>query len=172
MLTLHVADGSAEAVVVDGGLIAAMGPYEALAAAHPGARVRRWPGVITAGRLNERAAELLEAAYHPDPREAAELGTEPLTGDALAALDLDEARWGASARRGLQRMLKQGTTAVTGPFNRRAVRTAVARSGLRVREPGAGAEPPLRVGGPADFAIFDGTCVATVLGGRLVYRRT
>jgi hypothetical protein len=226
--TIHVADDvfaggrrGVHAVAVDAGLITAMGTYEEMAAARPQARVRRWPGLLTPGLRHPQAAALLEAAYHPDPREADQLGTEPLTGEALAALEMDEARWGASARRGLQRLLRHGVTAVCGPFTRPAVRTAVARSGLYVREPmgGAGREAlmldpfmgyplnalldrRLAVGGPADFAVFDvpiddgpvddvpaddvpaddvparmlrlhgaGTCVATVLGGRLVYRR-
>ncbi|MCX4818610.1 hypothetical protein OG883_01540 [Streptomyces sp. NBC_01142] len=183
-----------------------MGTYEEMAAARPRARVRRWPGLLTPGLRHPQAAALLETAYHPDPREADELGTEPLTGEALAVLELDDARWGASARRGLQRMLRHGVTAVCGPFTRPAVRTAVTRSGLHIREPRGGAEREtlsldpftgfplnalldglLTVGGPADFAVFDvpvddvpartlrlhgaGSCVATVLGGRLVYRR-
>ncbi|HZX37338.1 MAG TPA: hypothetical protein VFF37_03185 [Streptomyces sp.] len=251
MQTIHVADGvfaggrrGVHAVAVDAGLIIAMGTYEEMAATRPQARVRRWPGLLTPGLRHPQAAALLEAAYHPDPREADQLGTEPLTGEALAALEMDEARWGASARRGLQRLLRHGVTAVCGPFTRPAVRTAVARSGLHVRdvrEPGSGAEREaftldpfpayplnalldrsLTVGGPADFAVFEvpvfdvsvddgpvedapvddvpvedarvedapvddvlfddvlarmlrlhgaGTCVATVLGGRLVYRR-
>ncbi|MFI1868948.1 imidazolonepropionase-like domain-containing protein [Streptomyces jumonjinensis] len=203
MRTLHTADAvltadgtPADSVAVDSGVIVAIGPYATVTAAHPGARVRRWSGLLAPGLWRTRAAGLLEAAYHPDPREAAELGAEPLTGAALAALEMDETRWGASARRGLQRMLAQGTTAVTGPFSRPSVRTAVARSGLRVRvreteRPGDGPEILLDgepvLGGPADFAVFaakaggglptraslpSGTarCVATVLGGRLVYR--
>ncbi|MFE6662936.1 hypothetical protein ACFVFH_05140 [Streptomyces sp. NPDC057697] len=208
MLTVHAADAvhgapdGADAVAVDGGLIVAVGTYGELTAARPGARVRRWSGLITPGLLNAAAPALLEAAYHPDPREADALGTEPLTGDALTALPMDEARWGASARRGLQRMLRHGTTAVRGPFTRPAVRIAVARSGLRVHGPGpapdqisldpltsvpdpAGAfAGALTVGGPADLAVFGvpdpaalraegaGSCVATVLGGRLVFRRS
>ncbi|MFH8566918.1 hypothetical protein [Streptomyces sp. NPDC017993] len=220
MLTIHAADAVfargawCEAVAVDGGLIVGVGSAEELTAARPQARVRRWPGLLTPGLLNPLAAALLEAAYHPDPREADALGTAPLTGDALAALAMDDARWGASARRGLQRMLQHGTTAVAGPFRRPAVRSAVTRSGLRVREAGTLQEPArerddaptldlfalrppgalldgaLAVGGPADFAVFDvpvgagpelpalalrqhgaGSCVATVLAGRLVFRR-
>ncbi|MER7047850.1 imidazolonepropionase-like domain-containing protein [Streptomyces jumonjinensis] len=203
MRTVHTADAvltadgaPADSVAVDSGVIVAIGPYATVTAAHPGARVRRWSGLLAPGLWRTRAAGLLEAAYHPDPREAAELGAEPLTGAALAVLEMDETRWGASARRGLQRMLAQGTTAVTGPFSRPSVRTAVARSGLRVRvreteRPGDGPEilldGELVLGGPADFAVFaakaggglptraslpSGTarCVATVLGGRLVYR--
>ncbi|MFF8613932.1 hypothetical protein [Streptomyces sp. NPDC015350] len=208
MLTIHVADAvhggpeGADAVAVDGAVVVAVGPYAELVAARPRARIRRWSGLIAPGLLNEGAPQLLEAAYHPDPREADELGDEPLTGDALAALGMDDARWGASARRGLQRMLRHGTTAVRGPFARPAVRTAVARSGLRVHAPagpvaGPAALDPLAAGpgpagafattldtgGPADLAVFDvpdlaallaegaGCCTATVLDGRLVFRR-
>ncbi|MFD7922904.1 hypothetical protein ACFV3R_27255 [Streptomyces sp. NPDC059740] len=163
------------ALLVDGARIAALGPAEELRAAHGDrARVREWDGVLSPGRHEPAAAALLEAAYHPDPRELADLGvpdTTPLTGDALAALALDETRWGASARRGLQRLLVTGTTSLTGPFARPAVRTAVHRSGL----PELPAPPtaPLTAGARADFAVLaaDGTCLATALGGRLVHRR-
>ncbi|MEU9111961.1 hypothetical protein AB0D04_09255 [Streptomyces sp. NPDC048483] len=182
MLTLHrvrgvrlVHDGGLDAghaVVVEGAQIAAVGPYEELFAVYGArARVREWDGVLTPGRYEPDAAALLEAAYHPDPREADELGSEPITGEALAALGMTEARWGASARRGLQRLLAAGTTALTGPFTRPAVRTAVQRSGLVVL-PGP-APRVLATGGPAHFAVFgaDGACLATALAGRLVYRR-
>ncbi|MGW0698841.1 imidazolonepropionase-like domain-containing protein [Streptomyces sp. NPDC002867] len=214
MLTIHVADRAAftgrtdaDAVAVDGGLIVAVGPYERLAGERPQARVRRWSGLLLPGLRHPQAVPLLEGAYHPDPREADELGTEPLTGDALEALAMDDTRWGASARRGLQRLLAHGVTALAGPFTVPAVRTAVARSGLRVRDARRGRyegdalaldpvvhfplnallDGDLSAGGAADFAVFDvpvgeqparalrrggaATCVATVLGGRLVYRR-
>ncbi|MFE7588234.1 hypothetical protein ACFU6K_02460 [Kitasatospora sp. NPDC057512] len=210
-----IADG---AVVVRGELVEAVGPYGELAAAYPGARVRDWgPAVLAPGLRNPYGHWLLERAYHPDPRE--EVGVEPVA-DGLAG-STDEARCGASARRGLQRMLGCGVTAVAGPFERASVRTAVARSGV-VGLPGSaassggldggssggvdggpedgGARPldPLAVlpfaeavhgrvavGGRADFAVFAtsavaggggaqpvaGGCLATVLGGRLVYRR-
>ncbi|WP_250299080.1 imidazolonepropionase-like domain-containing protein [Streptomyces sp. A 4/2] len=226
MLTIHAADAvhgapdaadsgsDSDSVAVDGGVVVAIGPYEELTAARPQARIRRWSGLITPGLLNTGAPALLEAAYHPDPREVDQLGGDPLTGAALTALGMDDARWGASARRGLQRMLRHGTTAVRGPFTRPAVRTAVARSGLRVHAPGpaggfaapdpqappvpaTGLDPlmsvpepadafatALTVGGPADLAVFGvtdlaalraegaGSCTATVLGGRLVFRRS
>ncbi|WP_405621734.1 hypothetical protein [Streptomyces sp. NBC_01508] len=128
------------AVLVVGDAIEAVGPYEELAHARPAARVRRWRGVLTPGLRNEYGPELLERAYHPDPREAGELGTEPLTGAALAALEMTETRWGASARRGVRRMLAHGTVAVAGTLRRHAVVDAVARSGLGVDE--RYAEPP------------------------------
>lgn len=160
------------AVAVSGDRITAVGPYERVRAeAGEHARVREWDGVLAPGRYEPEAAAYLEATYHPDPREAAELGTEPLTGAALAALEMTDTRWGHSARRGVQRLLAAGTTALSGPFARPAVRTAVERSGIRVLP---GARPmTLTVSGPADFAVFaeDGGALVTVLGGRLVFRR-
>ncbi|MER7771381.1 hypothetical protein [Kitasatospora sp. NPDC096140] len=194
------------AVVVRGERVEAVGPYPELAAAHPGARVRDWGSAVLApGLRNPYGHWLLERAYHPDPRE--EIGVEPVA-DGLAG-STDETRCGASARRGLQRMLGFGVTAVAGPFERASVRTAVARSGLvglagasgspvsagASGEEGAGPLDPLAVlpfaqavhgrvavGDRADFAVFAaagdglaepaaGGCLATVLGGRLVYRR-
>lgn len=213
MLTIHAADlvitGDSRpsvpggAVLVRGRELAALGPYEELAAACPTARVRRWPGLLTPGLCNPYGPELLEQAYHPDPREADELGTEPVTGGALAALAMTDARWGASARRGVQRMLAHGTVAVAGALWRTTVADAVARAGLTEEQrfeppedtpsldPLAGrtlAEAtllplPPEGGVDATFAVFDvpdeaalaargaATCVATVLAGRLVYRR-
>ncbi|MFD4702802.1 imidazolonepropionase-like domain-containing protein, partial [Streptomyces niveus] len=136
------------AVLVAGDSIEAVGPYEELAAARPAARVRRWPGVLTPGLRNPYGPELLEQAYHPDPREADELGTSPLTGAALAALEMTESRWGASARRGVRAMLAHGTVAVAGPLRRATVADAVGRSGLGI-EPRATAPP-----GPPTLDVF------------------
>ncbi|MFI1518547.1 hypothetical protein [Kitasatospora cineracea] len=198
MLTLHRAEllftGTAliedGAVLVDGATVTAIGP----AAELPGgpARLREWPGVLVPGLLNRHGTWLLEHAYHPDPREG--LGERPLAPPA----GLSDEQWGGSARRGLQRLLGHGVTALAGTFARPAVRTAVGRSGLR-RPPGGDPAPgglgplaeraltaalhrPLVVGGPADFAVFaagaveelDGggaVCLGTVLDGRLLYRR-
>ncbi|MEU0667015.1 hypothetical protein ABZ508_31955 [Streptomyces lavendulocolor] len=198
MLTLHVADATpGTAVLVEGAHIAALGPYEDLAAAHPRARVRRWPGILTPGLLNPYGPELLEQAYHPDPREADEFGTRPVTGERARALFRTEpSRQGASARRGVQRMLAHGTVAVAGELRSRAALDAVRRAGLAVggrppNLPGPASFSPrplvllpgLTVGGPARFAVFDvpdpaalvrlgaSTCVATVVAGRLVHRR-
>ncbi|MGW8981174.1 imidazolonepropionase-like domain-containing protein [Streptomyces parvus] len=191
MLTIHavplvlpvgaaaVVDG---AVAVDGDRIAAIGPYEEVAAAHPAARVRRWPGLIAPGLRQDRARELLTRCYHPDPREADELGELPLWGDQFERLAaaMDTTRRAGSVRRGLQRMLRHGTTHVAGPLGADdpALCTAVARSGLvvqvapspplPVREGVPDLDPfaaggdlartagvPLTVGGRADLAVFD-----------------
>ncbi|MER5556073.1 hypothetical protein ABT001_31120 [Streptomyces sp. NPDC002793] len=213
MLTVHAAPlvlpvGAAGiaggAVAVDGDRIVALGPYDAVLAAHPAARVRQWPGVLTPGLRQRDGVHLLTRLYHPDPREADELGEQPLTGADFERLGgrMDEPRRAGSVRRGLQRMLRHGTTHVAGGFAEPAVRTAVSRAGLTVVPPagtgsgGPGLDPfaggrdlagtahgPLAVGGRADLAVFDVpdeaaliaagavTCVATVLGGRLVHRR-
>ncbi|MBT2444389.1 hypothetical protein J7E93_30705 [Streptomyces sp. ISL-36] len=215
MLTIHAAElllpggGHAPvpggAVAVRGAEIAALGPYEEVAARHPGARVRRWPGVLTPGLRQWHGHWLLTRVYHPDPREADELGTAPLVGPAFDALAPDAARMAGSVRRGIQRMMAHGTTHVGLGAGPAEVRQAVARAGLRevpkasVLAPpvwdGPDLDPfvegydlagavhgPLTVGGLADLAAFDvadetdlvargaATCVATVLGGRLVYR--
>ncbi|MFI9112389.1 imidazolonepropionase-like domain-containing protein [Streptomyces venezuelae] len=197
MLTIHVAEATpGTAVLVDGDRVAAVGPYEDLAAVRPEARVRRWPGILTAGLLNPYGPELLEGMYHPDPREAEGFGTEPITGErAQRIFRADASRLGASARRGVQRLLAHGTVAIAGELRSRAAIDAVRRAGLAVgRRPEklpAGPSfspvplvllPDLVPGGPARFAVFDvpdraglvrlgaSTCVATVLGGRLVHR--
>lgn len=197
MLTIHAAERSPEtAVLADGATVAAVGPYEELAAAHPSARVRHWPGILTPGLLNPYGPELLEDMYHPDPREAAGFGTEPIGGErARRIFRADPSRVGASARRGVQRLLAHGTVAVAGELTSRPVVDAVRRAGLavgrrpdRLAGPAALSPTPLILlpgpapGGPARFAVFDvadraelvlrgaGTCVATVIGGRLVYR--
>ncbi|MFF2863650.1 hypothetical protein ACFVSX_27670 [Streptomyces rubiginosohelvolus] len=200
MLTIHaaplvlpvgaaaVADG---AVAVDGDRIAALGPYEEVAAAHPAARVRRWPGLLTPGLRQDRARELLTRCYHPDPREADELGELPLQGEEFERLaaTMDATRRAGSVRRGLQRMLRHGTTHLAGPFGADdpALRTAVARSGLvvqvapspvSVREGVPDLDPfaaggdlartahgPLTVGGRADLAVFDVPDEAALYGG-------
>ncbi|WP_406285147.1 hypothetical protein [Streptomyces sp. NBC_00209] len=212
MLTIHAAalllpgGGRAPvpggAVAVRDAVVAAFGPYGDLAAAHPGARVRRWPGVLTPGLVQRDAVRLLAEWYFPDPREADALGTEPLSGGALDALGPEETWRAGSVRRGLHRMLRHGTTAVTaGPGASPALLTAVRRSGLTVAGPGAlptcgprldplagagavaeATAAPLAAGGRADLAAFDApdeaallaagavSCVATIAGGRLVYR--
>ncbi|TQF03805.1 hypothetical protein E6W39_18210 [Kitasatospora acidiphila] len=169
MLTLH--RGAVDAVLVQDDRIAALGPAAELAAAHPGARVRDWPGGrITGGLVEPAAVELLERRYHPDPREG--IGTAPRE---LPA-GLSDPALGGSARRGLQALLARGVTAVVGPFTVPVVRTAVARSGLAVVAADAPFDRDSTVGGRADFAVFgpigaaDDHCLATVLAGRIVFR--
>ncbi|HEY5837144.1 imidazolonepropionase-like domain-containing protein [Streptomyces sp.] len=216
MLTLHTAGlllpcggrppVPGGAVLVDGRAVAGVGPYEELAAAHPAARTRRWPGVLTPGLRQPHGTWLLTRCYHPDPREADVLGDAPLSGERFDALPMDAARRAGSVRRGVQRMLRHGTTAVVIAGGDPVVRDAVTRVGLVLLPaapagdptgppPGPDLDPfvtgrdlegavhaPLVVGGRADLAAFDvppaevaargaGTCVATVLAGRLVYRR-
>lgn len=84
---------------------------------------------------------------------------------------MTEVRWGASARRGLQRLLAAGTTSLAGPCARAAVRTAVERSGLSVLSV-LSAPRTLAVSGRADFAVYgdDGNCLVTCIAGRMVHR--
>ncbi|MFD4574910.1 hypothetical protein ACFWNK_20635 [Streptomyces sp. NPDC058417] len=169
MLTIHrpLADDSVS-VLVDGDRIVALGPYAGLDAAHGDrARLREWAGTLAAGRHEPDAVRQLETLYWPDPREAADLGTAPLP---AASVPMTDTRWGASARRGLQRMLGRGVTAVAGPFTRPPVRTAVHRSGLQVTPTAPTAPAP---GARADFTVLaaDGTSLVTVVGGRLLHRR-
>ncbi|MFH9236940.1 imidazolonepropionase-like domain-containing protein [Streptomyces anulatus] len=197
MLTIHaaplvlpvgaaaVADG---AVAVDGERIAALGPYEEVVAAYPAARVRRWPGLLTPGLRQDRALELLTRCYHPDPRESDELGELPVWGEEFErlAVTMDTTRRAGSVRRGLQRMLRHGTTHLAGLLDAEdpALRTAVSRSGL-VRVPPSPARSgppdldpfaaggdlartagaPLTVGGRADLAVFDAPDEAALRAG-------
>lgn len=180
MLTIHRVLGirdtdttgiAGDAVVVDGDRIGAIGRYEELLPhLGPGARTREWDGYLVPGRYEPDAVRLLQSQYWPDPREADLLGTEPLSGSDLNGIEMTDARWGASARRGIQRLLAHGTTAVAGPFTHPAVRVAVERSPVRVLH---GPRPnSLTRSAVADFAVFGegGTCLVTVIGGRLVHR--
>nr|WP_202502422.1 hypothetical protein [Streptomyces sp. SID5785] len=193
---MHVCAADGAAVLVEGERIAALGTREELTAAHPGARVREWPGILTSGLLNPYGPEILEGTYHPDPREADMYGTVPIGGErAREIFRADPSRIGASARRGVQRLFAHGTVAVAGELRVRAVLEVAQRSGLafaarpdRLPGPVSLSPRPLvllpapTVGGPARFAVFDvpdraglvaqgaGTCVATVVAGRLVYR--
>jgi cytosine/adenosine deaminase-related metal-dependent hydrolase len=163
VLTLHTAEsllpGAGQqplpggAVLVDGDRIAGVGPFAELAAAHPAARVRSWPGTLRAGLAEGGARELLEGTRNPDPRDPAR--------------PYDRAE---SVRRGIHQLLRRGVTAVADDFTDPAVRAAVDRGGL-LR--GRSRDPALAVGARADLAVFapDGECVATVLAGRLVHRR-
>ncbi|SEO14375.1 hypothetical protein SAMN05216267_1018106 [Actinacidiphila rubida] len=154
MLSLHTADvvepGGGRpavpggAVLVDGSTIAAVGVLAELAAASPAARVRKWGGVLGPGR----EARGLDVPPGPAGGGARERGE--------------------AARRAAHELLRRGVTAVAGPLEDPVVRGAVARSGLVL-----GGAVPLAAGGRADFCVFapDGTCVATVVAGRVLHRR-
>lgn len=166
MLTLHTAErlrtGPGEqpapggAVAVDGAVIVAVGPLDELTAGHPRARVRRWPGTLGPGLVQHGTRELLQETYHPDPRDPERPGDR-----------------GESVRRGIHALLRRGVTAVADDSTDPAVGAALSRSGL-ARVPAGAEAAVLRPGARADLAVFDsdGTCVATVLAGRLVHRRT
>jgi predicted amidohydrolase YtcJ len=155
VLTIH-ADAHGAAVAVDGDRIVAVGTPAEVTAAHPGARVRQWPGRLTRGRTHR--GELPQA---PSPRER------------------------------VHALLRGGVTAVAGEQPDPRIRSALARAGLDRVTPAE-----LTPGGRADFTVFDDAtgdactgarartrydaadgacaapCVATVLAGRLVHRRT
>ncbi|MFF6960334.1 MULTISPECIES: imidazolonepropionase-like domain-containing protein [unclassified Streptomyces] len=165
MLTLHVApllrltaggeavpDG---AVLVDGGRVVAVGPMDEVAAAHPDARVRRWRGTIGPGLVADGVRVFLEETYHEDPQ------------DPDRPHDRAE-----SVRRGIHELLSRGVTGVVDDLTDAAVRSAVDHTGLLRLWPGT-TSPGLAPGGRADLAVLatDGSCVATVLAGRLVHRR-
>jgi hypothetical protein len=75
-----------------------------------------------------------------------------------------------SPRERVHELLLRGVTAVApGPLgDDPGLAPAASRVGLPV-----GAPAPLTAGARADFAVFaaDGSCLATVLAGRLVHRR-
>jgi predicted amidohydrolase YtcJ len=136
LLTLHVTpEPAAAAVLVDGELIAAVGPAAELEAAYPTARVRRWQGVLGPG--------LLHRGPLPDA---------------------------PSARERVHALLRNGATAACAEdLADPELRAAADRNKLAA----TGRAPLLAVGARADLAVFaeDGSCLATVLAGRLVHRR-
>ncbi|GAA4982949.1 amidohydrolase family protein [Yinghuangia aomiensis] len=136
-LTLHTAPvvlamtGAAMrdgAVAVDGDRIAAVGESAEIAERFPGARVRRWRGILTPGLVNAHAR-----LQYTDFGNLAESGL-PLAAWSAAVererAGYTEARWQESARRGVHLMLKSGTTAVADVVTEPAVLVPVARSGI------------------------------------------
>ncbi|TDC61128.1 hypothetical protein E1258_12530 [Micromonospora sp. KC207] len=125
------------AVLVTGDRIEAVASPDELAAAYPGVRVRRWPGVLG------------PALVHDGPLPPASTPRE---------------RAHALFRLGAAAVL---AVHVTDP----GLRAAAVRNGVALLtsvRPAA-----LVAGGRADLAVFaeDGSCVATVVAGRLVHRR-
>ncbi|MEU3775392.1 hypothetical protein AB0F11_19655 [Streptomyces sp. NPDC032472] len=181
------------AVLVEGDRIAGVGPYEELGAARPHARVRRWPGVLTPGLVVHGARELLEETYYPDEAYEAAVVAEPGSSEArwggsarrgtqkllargvvavTGRLTVPAVRT-AVARSGLVLLPPVASAAVPASLDPFAGRAAAEEAFLGGLEPGA----------PARFAVFAvpglaelpalgaTTCVATVIGGRLLHRR-
>ena len=116
------------AVAVDGELITAVGPRAELVAAHPGARLRPWPGVLTPGLVNAHA--------HLQYSDFADLAASGLpfpewirqvTG---RRVEYTERMWQRSARRGLHGLLRTGTTAVADVVTDPGVLAPTAASGV------------------------------------------
>ncbi|MEZ0107172.1 cytosine/adenosine deaminase-related metal-dependent hydrolase [Catenulispora sp. EB89] len=138
MLTLHaaplvlpmtsapIADG---AIVVDNDRVLAVGTRADLVAAHPEARVRDWPGILTPGLVNSHA--------HTQYYDFADLATsglpfpEWLHQMVERRATFTDAMWQESTRRGLHAYLKTGTTAVADIVTEPVVLSAIARSGIR-----------------------------------------
>ncbi|MBY8873524.1 hypothetical protein K7640_16940 [Micromonospora sp. PLK6-60] len=79
---------------------------------------------------------------------------------------------GPSPRERVHALFRAGVGAVPAAhLTDPALRAAAARNGLAV--PDRSGPPVLVAGGRADLAVFaaDGTCLATVVAGRLVHRR-
>ncbi|MEW1831548.1 hypothetical protein [Streptomyces sp. NPDC088196] len=136
MLTIHTADEGG-AVAVEGARVVGVGPLADLEQRFPGARLRRWPGVLGPALVHE--GPLPDA---PSPRER------------------------------IHAVLKTGATAVLAEHaDSPELRSAADRNGVLILP---GPRPPALVDqARADLAVFDeaGTCIATVCGGRLLYRR-
>ncbi|WP_405842969.1 imidazolonepropionase-like domain-containing protein [Streptomyces sp. NBC_01518] len=136
MLTIHTADEGG-AVAVEGARVVGVGTLADLEQRFPGARLRRWPGVLGPARVHE--GPLPDA---PSPRER------------------------------IHAVLKSGATAVLAEHvDSPELRSAADRNGVMILP---NPRPPALVDqARADLAVFDeaGTCIATVCGGRLLYRR-
>ncbi|GAA1976964.1 amidohydrolase family protein [Catenulispora subtropica] len=138
MLTLHAAplvlpmtfapipDG---AILVDNGRVTAVGTRAELVAAHPGARVRDWPGILTPGLVNSHAHTQyfdfgdLASSGLPFPEWLHQMVARRAT--------FTDAMWQESTRRGLHAYLETGTTAVADIVTEPVVLSAIARSGIR-----------------------------------------
>ena len=117
------------AVVVDTDRVVAVGTRADLVDAHPQARVRDWPGVITPGLVNSHA----HTQYY-DFGDLASSGLpfpEWLHQMVARRATFTDAMWQESTRRGLHAYLKTGTTAVADIVTEPVVLSAIARSGIR-----------------------------------------
>jgi len=120
-----IADG---AVLVDGEHVAAIGPRAELTGAHPQARIRTWPGVLTPGLVNAHA--------HLQYSDYGDLATSGLPFDRwIAALQRRRStftpeQWAEGTRRGIHLMLRSGTTAAADVVSDDGPLPPTARSGL------------------------------------------
>jgi aminodeoxyfutalosine deaminase len=117
------------AVLVDGDRVTAVGPRADLVAAHPGARVRDWPGVLMPGLVNSHAH-----TQYTDFAELASSGLpfpEWLQQMVIKRGQFTDAMWQESTLRGLHQILATGTTAVADIVTEPVVLAAIARSGIR-----------------------------------------
>ena len=117
------------AVLVDGDRVLAVGPRAELLAAHPDARERAWPGVLTPGLVNAHAH-----LQYTDFEELNALN-EPFhvwIGKLVAKRSsFTDAMWSESTRRGLHMMLRSGITSVADIVTDPAgVLPPTARSGI------------------------------------------
>ena len=126
MTSAPIRDG---AIVVDDGRVTAVGARAELVAAHPGARVRDWPGILTPGLVNSHAHTQyfdfgdLASSGLPFPEWLHQMVARRAT--------FTDAMWQESTRRGLHAYLETGTTAVADIVTEPVVLSAIARSGIR-----------------------------------------
>ena len=116
------------AVLVDGDRITAVGTRDDLVAAHPDARVRDWPGILTPGLVNAHAH-----TQYTDFGDLATLGLpfpEWLHKMVVRRGEFTDSMWQESTRRGLHQMLSTGTTAVADIVTEPVVLSAIARTGM------------------------------------------
>jgi cytosine/adenosine deaminase-related metal-dependent hydrolase len=126
MTSAPIPDG---AIVVDNDSIVAVGTRAELLAAHPEARVRDWPGILTPGLVNSHA----HTQYY-DFGDLASSGLpfpEWLHQMVARRATFTDVMWQESTRRGLHAYLKTGTTAVADIVTEPVVLSAIARSGIR-----------------------------------------
>lgn len=152
------------AVVVDNGMVAAIGPRSEFT----DERIRDWPGVLTPGLVNAHTRLRFDdrlAAYQ------------------LLVTGTTTVGWAGGPQGDDVDLLAEARRAREVPGVEEALIRAVTVDAAQALGLDAGT---LRVGGRADLAVFDvppadpyvslvehgaGRCVATVKGGRLVHRR-
>ncbi|MFD0630911.1 hypothetical protein ACFQ9X_03860 [Catenulispora yoronensis] len=126
MTSAPIRDG---AILVDNGRVTAVGTRADLTAAHPGARVRDWPGILAPGLVNSHAHTQyfdfgdLASSGLPFPEWLHQMVARRAT--------FTDAMWQESTRRGLHAYLETGTTAVADIVTEPVVLSAIARSGIR-----------------------------------------